>query len=31
MDFVCNEIRVDMWAHSPQSTILASRKQIRWQ
>jgi len=31
MDFVCNEIRVDMWVHSPRSTILAPRKEIRWQ
>jgi len=31
MDFVCSEIRVDMWVHSPRSTILAPRKEIRWQ
>jgi len=31
MDFVCNEIRMDMWVHSWQSTILAPRKEIRWQ
>jgi len=26
MDFVCNEIRVGMWVHSPLSTTLAPRK-----
>jgi len=31
MDFLCNEIRVDMSVHSPRSTILAPRKEIRWQ